>query len=208
MWWFGGLEISGFSHRQDITLLGCYDFNEERTIMLKYITVGAVVGVFLLGSFQVASATNIVDLLFEINTKDDDKDKGDPINFQILKDDKIVVYDSDWHFSGWQFKENSYYYKRAPWGGAKIIVPITTDDCPHLKLRVEKMGDNSWTATFQVRANEKQFTLLSETPTVQFGKGHPIRPEKPEGAGSVKVTHWNGGNLHIFGFDCPPAEKQ
>src|SRR5574337_211449 len=183
-------------------------FNEERTTMLKYVTAGAVASLLLLGSFQAALATNITDLLFEINTKDDDKDKGEPINFQIRKDDKIVVYDSGWIFGNWVLKENSYNYKRAPWGGAKIIVPITTDDCPKLKLRVEKMGDNSWKATFQVRANDKQLTLLSETPTVQFGKGHPILPEKPEGAGGAKVTHWNGGNLHIFEFNCPPPENK
>ncbi|MDE2179838.1 MAG: hypothetical protein KGJ40_03195 [candidate division NC10 bacterium] len=176
--------------------------------MLKYLTAGAVVGVLLLGSFQAALATNIVDLLIEINTKDDDKDKGEPINFQILKDDKIVVYDSGWIFGNWTLKQNSYNYKRAPWGGAKIIVPITTDDCSKLKLRVEKMGDNSWKVTFQVRANERQLTLLSETPTVLFGKGHPILPEKPEGTGGAKVTQWNGGNVHIFSFNCVPEEKK
>ncbi|MDE2059802.1 MAG: hypothetical protein KGL31_05950 [candidate division NC10 bacterium] len=175
---------------------------------LKYLTVGAVASLLLLGSFQAALATDIVDLLFEINTKDEDKDKGEPINFQILKDDKIVVYDSNWIFGNWTLKPNSYNYKRAPWGGAKIIVPITTDDCSKLKLRVEKMGDNSWKATFQVRANDKQLTLLSETPIVQFGKGHPILAEKPEGAGDAKVTHWNGGNVHIFAFNCPPPEKK
>lgn len=176
--------------------------------MLKYITIGAVVGVLLLGSFQAALATNIADLLFEINTKDDAKDKGEPINFQVLKDDKVVVYDSGWHFGNWQLEENSYNYKRAPWGGAKIIVPITTDDCPKLKLRVEKMGDSVWKATFQVRANDRQLVLLTETPIVEFGKGHPLRPEKPKGAGSAKATQWNGGNLHIFEFNCPPEEKK
>lgn len=177
--------------------------------MLKYLTMGAVVGVVLLGSFQAALATNIDDLIFEINTKDDDKDQGEPINFQILKDDKTVVYDSSWHFSNWVLKENSYNYKRAPWGGSKIIVPITTDDCPKLKLRVEKMGDSSWRATFQVRANDRQLTLLSETPVVQFGKGHPILPEKPlDGRKDAKVTQWNGGNVHIFSFNCPPEEKK
>lgn len=176
--------------------------------MLKYMTVGAVAGVLLLGSFQAALAANIADLLFEINTKDDAKDKGEPINFQVLKDDKIVVYDSGWHFGNWQLKENSYNYKRAPWGGAKIIVPITTDDCPKLKLRVEKMGDSSWKASFKVQANDRQLMLLTETPIVEFGKGHPLRPERPEGAGSAKVTQWNGGNLHIFEFNCPPEEKK
>jgi hypothetical protein len=119
--------------------------------MLKYVTAGAVVGVLLLSSFQAAFATNITDLLFQINTKDDDKDKGEPINFQIVKDDKIVVYDSGWHFGSWVLKPNACHYRRAPWGGSKIIVPITTDDCSKLKLRVEKMGDNPWNATFQVR---------------------------------------------------------
>ena len=176
--------------------------------MLKYLTTGAVISVLLLGSMQASAlTTDITDLLFEINTKDDDKDKGEPINFQILKDDKIVVYDSGWIFN-WLLKENSYNYKRAPWGGTKIIVPITTDDCPKLKLRVEKMGDNSWKATFQVRANERQLVLLAETPTVLFGKGHPILPEKPEGVAGAKVTHWNGGNVHIFGLNCLPAENK
>lgn len=177
--------------------------------MLRYLTTGAVIGALLLGSPQAALATEINDLVFEINTKDDDKDKGEPINMQILKDDTVVVYDSNWIFGNWLLKENSYNYKRGPWAGSKIIVPITTDDCPKLKLRVEKMGDNSWKATFQVRANDKQLTLLTETPTVLFGKSHPIRPEKPlEGPGSAKVTQWNGGNVHIFGFNCPPPEKK
>lgn len=177
--------------------------------MLKYVTVSAVAGVLLLGSFHAAAATNINDVIFEINTKDDDKDKGEPINFQILKDDKIVAYDSGWHFGNWVLRENSYHYKRAPWGGAKILVPITTDDCPKLKLRVEKMGDTSWKTTFQVRANDKQLTLLSETPVVQFGKGRPIVPEKPlDGRKDAKAVHWDGGNVHIFQFNCVPEEKK
>lgn len=178
--------------------------------MLKYLTVGAVAGILLLlGSFQSAFATNIVDFVVEINTKDDDKDKGEPINFQILKDDNIVVYDSGWFFGNWLLKENSYNYKRAPWSGRKIIVPITTDDCSKLKLRVEKMGDNSWKATFQVRANERQLTLLSETPTVLFGKGHPIVPEKSlDGRKDAKATHWDGGNIHIFQFNCLPGDNK
>ncbi|PWB81170.1 MAG: hypothetical protein C3F08_02625 [Candidatus Methylomirabilota bacterium] len=177
--------------------------------MLKYLTVGAVAGVLLLGSFQAAFATNIADLVIEINTKDDDKDKGEPINFQILKDDKIVVYDSGWHFGNWVLKENSYQHLRAPWAGRKIIVPITTDDCSKLKLRVEKMGDNSWKAAFQVRGNERQLTLLSETPTVLFGKGHPIVPEKPlDGRKDAKVTHWDGGTVHIFQFNCLPGDNK
>lgn len=177
--------------------------------MLKYVTAGAVIGVLLLGSHPPSAATNIVDVIFEINTKDDDKDKGEPVNFQILKDDKIIVYDSGWHYGNWLLKEGSYQYKRAPWGGRTIIVPITTDDCSRLKLRVEKMGDNSWKASFQVRANDKKLTLLTETPTVLFGKGHPIVPEKPaDGRKDAKVVHWDGGNVHIFTFDCPPAEKK
>lgn len=177
--------------------------------MLRYITAGAVAGVLVLGSFQAALATNIVDLIFEISTKDDDKDKGEPINFQILKDDKIVVYDSGWHFGNWVLKPDAYNYRRAPWAGSRIIVPITTDDCPRLKLRVEKMGDNPWKASFQVRANEKQLTLLSETAAVEFGKGHPILPEKPaDGRKNAPVTHWDGGNVHIFQFNCLPEEKK
>ena len=176
--------------------------------MLRHLTTGAVISVLLLvlGSIQAAAlTTDIADMLIEINTKDDDKDKGEAINFQILKDDKIVVYDSGWIFASWLFKENSYNYKRAPWGGAKIIVPITTADCPKLKLRIEKMGDKSWKATFQVRANERQLTLLAETPTVLFGESHPIRTEQPlEGQGGVKAKHLNGGNFHIFGFTCQP----
>lgn len=177
--------------------------------MLRCLTIGAVIGALLLGSFQAALATDINDLLFEINTKNDDKDQGEPINFQILKDDTIVVYDSNWIFGSFLFSENSYHYKRAPWAGAKILVPITLDDCPKLKLRVEKMGDNSWKATFQVKANDKQLTLLSETPIVLFGKSHPVRPEKPlEGPGGAKVKQLNGGNFHVFGFNCPPSEKK
>lgn len=176
--------------------------------MLKYVTAGAVAGVLLLGLFQAALATDVADLLFDINTKDDDKDKGEPINLQILKDDKIIVYDSNWIFGKWLLKTNSYNYKRAPWGGSNIIVPITTDDCSKLKLRVEKMGEKSWKATFKILANDRQLTLLSETPTVEFGKSHPILAEKPEGTGSTKITHWNGGNIHIFQLNCPPAENK
>ncbi|MBI2882911.1 MAG: hypothetical protein HYY11_03225 [Candidatus Methylomirabilis oxyfera] len=177
--------------------------------MLKYFTASAVIGVLLLGSFQAAFATNITDLLFEINTKDDDKDKTEPINFQILKNDTIVVYDSNWVFGNWSFKENAYNYKRAPWGGAKILVPITTDDCPALTLRVEKMGDHSWKASFQVRANNNELILLTETPTVLFGESHAIRPDKPlQGPKGAKVMQSNSGNVHIFRFNCPPPDKK
>lgn len=177
--------------------------------MRRYLTTGAVISVLLLGSLQAALATDIVDLLFEINTKDGDKAKGEPINFQILKDDTVVVYDSNWIFRNWLFTKDSYYYRRAPWAGAKILIPLTTDDCPKLKLRVEKMGDSGWKATFKVLANEKKFTLLTETPIVLFGESHPVRPEKPlEGQGGAKVTQWNGGSVHIFRFDCPPSEKK
>lgn len=177
--------------------------------MLRYLTVGAAVGVLLLGAFQAASATNIVDFEVTINTKDDDKDKGEPINFQVLKDDTVVVYDSGWFFGNWLLKENSSHYKKAPWFGHKMTIPITTDDCPKLKLRVEKMGDGSWRTAFQVRANDKQLTLLSETPIVQFGKSHAIAPEKPlDGRKDAKVVHWDGGNIHIFQFNCVPEEKK
>ncbi|MBZ0169093.1 hypothetical protein MELA_00933 [Candidatus Methylomirabilis lanthanidiphila] len=176
--------------------------------MLKYVTAGAVAGVLLLGSFQTALATNIVNFEVEINTKDDDKDKGEPINFQILKDNTIVVYDSGWFFGNWLLEENSYRYKKAPWFGHKMTVPMETDDCSKLKLRLEKMGEKSWKATFKLLANDRQLTLLSETPIVEFGKSHSILPEKPEGTGSAKTTHWNGGNIHIFQLNCPPAENK
>jgi hypothetical protein len=71
------------------------------------------------------------------------------------------------------------------------------------------MGDSGWKTAFKVLANEKKFTLLTETPTVLFGESHPVRPEKPlEGQGGAKVTQWNGGSVHIFRFDCPPSEKK
>jgi hypothetical protein len=177
--------------------------------MLKYLTVGTVAGVLLLGSFQARAGTIIVDFEVEINTKDDDKDKGEPINFQVLKDNTIVVYDSGWFFGDRQLKENSNHYKKGPWFGRKMTVPITTDDCSKLKLRVEKMGDGSWNATFQVRANDKQLALLSETPVVRFGKAHPIVSEKPlDGRKDAKVVHWDGGNVHLFQFNCVPEEKK
>ncbi|HWQ70243.1 MAG TPA: hypothetical protein VN494_09910 [Patescibacteria group bacterium] len=177
--------------------------------MRRYFTASAVIGVLLLGSFQAAFATNITDLLFEINTKDDEKEKTEPINFQILKGDTIVVYDSNWIFGNWLFKENAYNYKRAPWGGAKLLVPITTDDCPALKLRVEKMGGQSWKASFQVRANNRELILLTETPTVLFGDSHPIGSDKPlQGQKGAKATPSNSGNIHIFRFNCPPPDKK
>jgi hypothetical protein len=62
---------------------------------------------------------------------------------------------------------------------------------------------------FRYGANGRQLTLLSETPTVEFGKSHPLVPEKPlNGQKDAKVTHWNGGNVHIFSFNHLPEEKK
>jgi len=40
--------------------------------------------------------TPITDLHFDINTKGDDKDRGDAINIQVIKNDTVVIFDSGW----------------------------------------------------------------------------------------------------------------
>jgi hypothetical protein len=79
------------------------------------------------------------------------------------------------------------------------------DDCSKLKFRVEKGGYQAWEVSFRIRANNDQVVLVTDTPTVLFGKKNPIRVEKPlEGPGGIKAQHLNGGNFHVFGFTCHP----
>jgi hypothetical protein len=174
--------------------------------MLKNLAMAAVLGVLLLGSpGRVLSNGDISDIHFDINTKHDDKDRGEAINIQVLKDDTIVVYDSGWIGEDLAYRNESYTDWRAPSAGTQINVPITLDDCPKLKFRVEKRGDKGWYVSFRVRANNDQLVLLTDTPTVLFGKRNPIRIEKPlEGLDGVKAEHHNGGNFHVFGFTCRP----
>jgi hypothetical protein len=148
-------------------------------------------------------ATAITDLHFDINTKGDDKDRGEAINIQIIKDGTVVVYDSGWIHDDLIFHNDSYNDWRAPWAGTGIRVPITLEDCPKLKLRVEKRGDKGWQVSFRVRANNDALILLDDTPTVQFGKRNPVEISKPlEGVHGIKVEHSDGGSFHTFGFTC------
>ena len=163
----------------------------------------ALATAFALG--QVAhAATAISDIHFDINTKGDDKDKGEPINIQVVKDGTTIVYDSGFIAGDLKFGNESYNDWRAPHAGTTIKVPISLDDCTKLKFRVEKRGDKGWLVSFRVRANKDSLVLLADTPTVLFGKRNPVRVHNLDFPGGIKAEHHDGGNFHEFGFTCRP----
>lgn len=77
-----------------------------------------------------------------------------------------------------QLRKNSYNEWEAPGPGHPIRFPISPDDCSKLKLIVEKEGDKGWEVSFRVRANNDQVVLVTDTPTVSFGKNNSMRVEK------------------------------
>ena len=147
--------------------------------------------------------TEITDMHFDINTKGDDKDRGEAINIQVIKNDTIVVYDSGWIHDGLVFRNNSYNDWRAPWAGTTLKTKVYLEDCAKLKLRVEKRGDKGWIVSFRVRGNNDSLILLSDTPDVQFGKRNPIEVHNVlQGPQGVKFKHTDGGSYHVFNFTC------
>lgn len=161
----------------------------------------AVGGIFChTSTVQAAPETPITDFHFDINTKGDDKDKGESLNFQIIKNDTEVVFDSGWIHGDLKFHNNS----NNTWAGAPKV-PVTLADAPNLKLRVEKQGEKGWKVSFRVLANNKSLVLLSDTPEVLFGKRNPVVVHNPlDGPGGVKFQHWDGGTYHIYGFTAKP----
>ena len=65
--------------------------------MLKHFTIRVLLSIVLLVSVERTYArTSISDLHVDINTKGNDKERGELINIQILKDDTAILYDSGW----------------------------------------------------------------------------------------------------------------
>jgi hypothetical protein len=140
--------------------------------------------------------TAINDLHFDIYTKEEDKDRGEAINIQVIKNDTAVVFDSGWIHGDLVFQDDSYN----DWRGAPNQA-VSLEDCPNLKLRVEKQGNKGWKVSFRVRANNDTLILLNDTPEVLFGERNPVIVHNPlDGPNGVRFEHWDGGNHHVFGF--------
>jgi hypothetical protein len=149
---------------------------------------------------QVDPNTKIVDLHFDIYTKGDDKDKGEAIDFQIMRNDTEIVFDSGWFHRDRVFVPNSYDDRKG-----KPKVPLTFSDCSKLKLRVEKEGDKPWKVSFRVRANKHTIVLMPETEEVLFGKRNSVNVDQALlGLDGGKTTHLDGGSIHVFTFTSKP----
>ena len=123
------------------------------------------VALVLLTPQSVHAQTPIRDFIFDIFTKGDEKDRGESIRFQIIRNEKEVVYDSDWIHGDLVFGKEAW----DSWRGTPTV-SFGLEDAPKLKLRVEKQGDKGWKAIFRVRGNGDSLILMKETSEVEFGK--------------------------------------
>src|SRR5438552_12818807 len=138
---------------------------------------------------------------FFFNTRGDGKDMGEALVIQVLKNN-TVVYDSGPVQGDTVYNPNTSHNWFAPWAGVEFKSPVTTADCPNLKLRVEKQGDKTWTTNVRVLGNTRSLLLLPDTADVQFGpkKAAPVNNTVTSGSGQIQ--HTDGGNYHIFSFSC------
>jgi len=145
---------------------------------------------------------SITEMEFFFNTRGDAKAVDEPINIQVLKNNTLI-YDSDWIQGDVAYNANTSHNWFAPWADKPILVPVSTADCPNLKLRVEKQGDKPWTTNVRVLGNARSLLLLADTPDVQFGKKNtaPVN-DVLNGSAGVKVQHTDGGSYHLFSFTC------
>ncbi len=177
----------------------------EFTMKMKDISRVTAVAFAIILSGLIATApakadTPIRDFIFDINTKDDEKDRGESVRFQIIKKDTEILYDSGWIHGDLVFGKGAWDSRR----GAPQV-PFTLEDAPSLKLRVEKQGDQRWEVSFRVRANGDSLLLMDDTLKVVFGKRNTTNIDKPlRGADGKAVTHLDGGSIHIFAFAPKP----
>jgi len=149
----------------------------------------------------IKAGSNITEMEFFFNTRGEAKDATEPINIQVLKGN-AVIFDSGWIQGDVGYNVNTSHNWFAPWADKPITAPISTADCPSLKLRVEKQGEKGWTTNVRVLGNARSLLLLPDTADVQFGKKNAAAVNDTIDAGGAKIQHTNGGNFHIFSFSC------
>jgi hypothetical protein len=173
-----------------------------------YTSRAVVVALAIIGGFfalkpcsaQADPTTQITGLKLELHTGGDDKDKGEAINIQIIKNDTDIIYDSGWIGANNKYHENDITYW--PFEPKR---PFKLGDSPNLKLRVEKKGDKGWQVSFRLLSNNNSIILVDNTPEVLFGKRNSVVVDKPLlGADGVKATHLDGGSIHVFAFTAKP----
>ena len=175
---------------------------------LRHISAAATMTLAIVAGFFAAApqraqadpATQITGLKLELHTGGDDKDKGEAISIQIIKNDTVIVYDS-----GWIGADNTYHDNDTTYWGFEPKVPFTLGDSPNLKLRIEKQGDKGWKVSFRLLSNKDSLVLVDNTPEVLFGKRNSVVVDKPLlGADGIKATHLDGGSIHVFAFTAKP----
>jgi hypothetical protein len=149
----------------------------------------------------IKGGSTITEFEFFFNTRGEAKDAAEPIDIQLLKG-STVIYDSGWIQGDVSYNVNTSHNWFAPWADKPVTVPVSTADCSSLKLRVEKQGDKPWTTNVRILGNSRSLLLLPDTADVQFGKKSATPVNDTLDAGGAKIQHTNGGNYHIFSFNC------